>query len=124
MTGSSTPPPIPCNRPAVTGREVEYMQQDTAWYERQLLDTQFVGEFKPTENLSLDVRASYAETKRDAPFELAFEYVRTNVDSDPYGKYFINRLNNGNNGDARVSFCFSASSARGSLRPNGLWPVV
>lgn len=84
--------------------EVEYMQQDTAWYERQLLDTQFVGEFKPTENLSLDVRASYAETKRDAPFELAFEYVRTNVDSDPYGKYFINRLNNGNNGDARVSF--------------------
>jgi hypothetical protein len=31
---------------------VDYMQQDTAWYERQLIDTQFVGEFKPTEDLS------------------------------------------------------------------------
>ncbi|PZQ56386.1 MAG: TonB-dependent receptor [Phenylobacterium zucineum] len=84
--------------------EVDYMPQDTAWFERQLFNTQFVGEFKPTENLSLDVRASYAETKRDAPYELSFEYVRTNVASDPYGKYFINRLNNGNNGDARISF--------------------
>jgi len=83
---------------------VDYMPQDTAWYERQLFDTQFVGEFKPTENLSVDVRASYAKTKRDAPYELSFEYVRTNVDADPYGKYFINRLNNGNNGDARISF--------------------
>ncbi|MEW5685018.1 MAG: TonB-dependent receptor [Pseudomonadota bacterium] len=83
---------------------VDYMPQDTAWFERQLLDTQFVGEFKPTENLSVDVRASYAETKRDAPYELSFEYVRTNVDADPYGKYFVNRLNNGNNGDARISF--------------------
>jgi len=86
------------------GTEVDYMQQDTAWYERQLLDTQFVGEFKPTENLSLDVRASYAKTKRDAPFELTFEYVRTNVAADPYGQYFVNRLNNGNNGDGEVSF--------------------
>ena len=25
---------------------VDFMQQDTAWYERQLIDTQFVGEFK------------------------------------------------------------------------------
>ncbi|MBU1377248.1 MAG: TonB-dependent receptor [Alphaproteobacteria bacterium] len=86
------------------GTTVDYMQQDTAWYERQLLDTQFVGEFKPTENLSLDVRASYAKTKRDAPYELSFEYVRTNAAADPYGKYFVNRLNNGNNGDAKISF--------------------
>ena len=84
--------------------DVDYMPQDTAWYERQLLDTQFVGEFKPTENLSIDVRGSYAKTKRDAPYELSFEYVRTNVASDPYGQYFVNRLNNGNNGDARISF--------------------
>jgi len=84
--------------------DVDYMPQDTAWYERQLMDTQFVGEFKPTENLSVDVRASYAKTKRDAPYELSFEYVRTNVASDPYGAYFVNRLNNGNNGDARISF--------------------
>lgn len=86
------------------GTTVDYMQQDTAWYERQLLDTQFVGEFKPMENLDVDVRASYAETKRDAPSELSFEYVRTNAAADPYGKYFVNRLNNGNNGDAKVSY--------------------
>jgi TonB-dependent receptor len=86
------------------GTAVDYMQQDTAWYERQLLDTQVVGEFKPVENLDIDVRASYAKTKRDAPYELAFEYVRTNAAADPYGQYFVNRLNNGNNGDARISF--------------------
>lgn len=86
------------------GTTVDYMQQDTAWYERQLIDTQIVGEFKPTENLDVDVRASYAKTKRDAPYELSFEYVRTNAAADPYGQYFINRLNNGNNGDARISF--------------------
>ncbi len=86
------------------GTTVDYMQQDTAWYERQLLDTQFVGEFKPMENLDVDVRASYAETKRDAPSELSFEYVRTNASADPYGNYFVNRLNNGNNGDAKVSY--------------------
>jgi len=86
------------------GTQVDYMPQDTAWYERQLLDTQLVAEFKPTENLDIDLRASYAKTKRDAPFELSFEYVRTNAASDPFGAYFVNRLNNGNNGDAKVSF--------------------
>lgn len=86
------------------GTDVDYMQQDTAWYERQLIDTQLVAEFKPTENLSVDLRASYAKTKRDAPYELSFEYVRTNVAADPYGQYFVNRLNNGNGGDATISF--------------------
>jgi TonB-dependent receptor len=86
------------------GTAVDYMAQDTAWYERQLLDTQLVAEFKPMENLDVDLRASYAKTKRDAPYELSFEYVRTNVAADPYGQYFVNRLNNGNSGDARISF--------------------
>ena len=86
------------------GTDVDYMPQDTAWYERQLMDTQVVGEFKPMENLDVDVRASYAKTKRDAPYELSFEYVRTNVAADPFGQYFVNRLNNGNNGDARIIF--------------------
>lgn len=83
---------------------VDYMQQDTAWYERQLIDTQLVGEFKPTEDLSIDLRASYAKTQRDAPYELSFEYVRTNAAADPFGRYFVNRLNNGNNGDGEISF--------------------
>lgn len=86
------------------GTQVDYMQQDTSWYERQLLNTQVVGEFKINENLDVDLRGSYAETKRDAPYELSFEYTRTNVAADPFGQYFVNRLNNGNNGDARISF--------------------
>ena len=52
----------------VRSTTVDFLQQDTAWYERQLIDTQLVGEFKPTDKLSLDVRGSYANSQRDAPF--------------------------------------------------------
>jgi TonB-dependent receptor len=86
------------------GTLVDYMRQDTAWYERQLTDSQVVGEFKLTDELSLDFRAGYAETQRNSPAELRFEYVRTNTSVDPYGSYFVNRLNNGNNGDAAISY--------------------
>jgi outer membrane receptor protein involved in Fe transport len=82
----------------------DFQQQDTRWYERQLIDTQLVGEFKLSPVLSLDLRGSYANSKRKSPSELSFEYVRTNVEADPYGNYFINRLNNGNGGDATVSY--------------------
>jgi outer membrane receptor protein involved in Fe transport len=83
---------------------VDYMQQDTAWYERQLIDTQFVGEFKLTPELSLDLRGGFANSQREAPDELTMEYVRTNSAADPYGNLFVNRLNNGNGGDATMSF--------------------
>ncbi|MBK9010630.1 TonB-dependent receptor [Novosphingobium sp.] len=83
---------------------VDYMRQNTAWYERQLINTQLVGEFKLTPDLSLDLRGSYAKSSRNAPFELYFEYLRTNAAADPLGAYFVNRLNNGNGGDARVTF--------------------
>ena len=86
------------------GTPTEYLGQSTAWYERQLFNTQLVGEFKPMENLSVDTRVSYAKTKREAPFELFLEYVRTNSAADPFGGVFVNRLNNGNNGDAKISF--------------------
>ncbi len=82
----------------------DVQQQETRWFERQLIDTQLVGEFKLTPTLSLDLRGSYANSKRKSPSELSFEYIRTNVASDPYGQYFINRLNNGNNGDATASY--------------------
>ncbi|MFC4256738.1 TonB-dependent receptor [Altererythrobacter xixiisoli] len=81
----------------------DFMQQDTAWYARQLIDTQFVGEFHPMDGLSIDVRGGYANSKRDAPFELSFEYVRTNTPADPYGDHFVNRLNR-NAGSADVTF--------------------
>lgn len=80
-----------------------YMQQDTAWYERQLIDTQIVGEFKPADGLSVDVRGGFANSQREAPYETTFEYVRTNNPEDPFGSMFVNRLN-GNVGDASVTF--------------------
>lgn len=86
------------------GTTVDFMQQDTAWYERQLIDTQIVAELKPTDDLSIDLRGTYANSQREAPSELSLEYVRTNVAADPFGNYFVNRLNNGNGGDATISF--------------------
>lgn len=91
-----------------TGRQnqtsVDYMRQNTGWYERQLIDTQLVGEFKLTPDLRLDLRGAYANSQRNAPFEFFYEYIRTNSTIDPLGAYYVNRLNNGNGGDAHVTF--------------------
>lgn len=46
----------------------------TSWYERQLFDSQAVGEFR-FGDFSLDLRGSYAKTKRDAPYERNYSYV-------------------------------------------------
>jgi outer membrane receptor protein involved in Fe transport len=83
---------------------VDFLQQKTAWYERQLIDTQLVGEFKLAPGVNLDLRAAYANSQREAPGELTFEYVRTNSPADPFGQIFVNRLNNGNGGDAGITF--------------------
>ena len=82
----------------------QFMQQDTAWFERQLIDTQLVGEFELAPGFKLDVRGTYANSQREAPGELSIEYVRTNVPSDPFGASFINILNNGNRGNAEISY--------------------
>ncbi|WP_370178886.1 TonB-dependent receptor domain-containing protein [Alteriqipengyuania sp.] len=77
--------------------------QQTAWFERQLLDSQVVGEFK-FDDISLDLRAGYAQTDRESPYEYRFTYVRTNG-SGPFGSYFINPLdNNLPGGEANVAF--------------------
>ncbi len=81
----------------------DIMRQKTAWYERQLIDTQMVGEFEINPDLEIDVRGAYAKSQRDAPYELSTEYVRTNAASDPTGAYFVNVLNR-QRGDARVIF--------------------
>ncbi|MDO7836122.1 TonB-dependent receptor [Sphingobium sp. HBC34] len=83
----------------------DYMNQSTAWYERQLINTQLVGEFKLSDALSLDMRGSYANSQREAPYERDFEYVRSNVDTsiDPVGDRFINALNR-QRGDAAITF--------------------
>ena len=79
------------------------LNQDTAWFERQLIDTQFVGEFR-FGPLQLDLRGSYANSQREAPYETSIGYVRTNRETDPFGAYYVNRLNNGQNGHASVAF--------------------
>ena len=83
---------------------VDFLQQRTAWFARQLFDTQLVEELSIADGLKLDIRAGYAKSQRDAPGELFLEYVRTNSTADPYGAYFVNRLNNGNGGDARITY--------------------
>ena len=87
----------------VDERPADIMRQKTAWYERQLFNSQVVGEFEPMPDLDIDVRAAYAKSQRDAPYELSTEYVRTNSASDPTGAYFVNILNR-QRGDARVVF--------------------
>ncbi|AXB77477.1 TonB-dependent receptor domain-containing protein [Novosphingobium sp. P6W] len=81
---------------------IDYMNQDTGFYERQLLDTQIVGEFKLGGDTELDVRGGYANSKRKAPYEISLQYVRSN--SGQFGDSFINRLDGGNQGDAEVTF--------------------
>ena len=67
-------------------------------------DLQLVGEFKLTDSLSLNLRGGYANSQREAPFELFYQYVTPTNASDPfYGQYF-NRLDGGNAGDAEFTF--------------------
>ena len=77
--------------------------QDTAWFERQLIDTQLVGEFQ-IGPVKLDVRGVYANSQREAPYELSFQYTRNERDGAVFGDFYQNNLNNGNPGSARVAF--------------------
>ncbi len=84
---------------------VSFQYQDTAWFARQLINTQFVGEFEIADDLKVDIRASYANSQREAPFELSFLYSRSNSPTDPYGKFFTNTLNTGQRpGGASIAF--------------------
>jgi outer membrane receptor protein involved in Fe transport len=76
--------------------------QDTAWFERQLFNSQFVGELE-FDPISIDLRAGFAQTKREAPYEYEFVYNRSNNPTDPLGQLFINRLDE-QRGSASVAF--------------------
>lgn len=79
--------------------DVDNIRQNTAWYERQLLDTQLVGEFK-FGDFSLDLRGTYANSQREAPYERSFSYVYTTQDGI---NDFVNDLRSVNQ-SARISF--------------------
>jgi outer membrane receptor protein involved in Fe transport len=65
-----------------------FIEQQTAWFERQLIDTQLVSEFK-FDRLKVDLRAGYARTDREAPFNTTVSYTRTNTPGNPYGDKFV-----------------------------------
>jgi outer membrane receptor protein involved in Fe transport len=67
-----------------------FIDQNTAWFERQLIDTQLAGEFR-FDDLSVDLRGSYANTKRKAPYERSFRYLYTeSVFTTPVNDYINN----------------------------------
>ncbi|MBT0669380.1 TonB-dependent receptor [Novosphingobium profundi] len=83
----------------------DYMEQHTGWYERQLIDSQIAGEFKPEDNTTISVRAGYANSKRLAPYEINAEYVRLN-DGTTTGDNYVNYLGS-NSGTSPTTITFS-----------------
>ena len=71
--------------------------QNSYWFERQLFDTQLLGEFK-FDDLSVDVRGTYANSKRDAPYERSFSYAYDATVDD-----FVNNLTSPGQ-SARIAF--------------------
>ncbi|MCK0099910.1 TonB-dependent receptor [Qipengyuania sp. S6317L1] len=76
--------------PGVTG--FDFLNQQTAWFERQLIDTQLVGEFE-IGRFDVDIRGGYARTDREAPYNARFSYTRTNLPGDPFGDQFVAYFN-------------------------------
>ena len=60
------------------------LQQNTNWFERQLIETQLVGEFKLTDALKFDARGAFANSKRNAPYERQFDYLCSNRTTNGY----------------------------------------
>jgi len=88
-----------------TTNNFNFLQQDTAWFERQLFDTQVAGDFK-FNKLSVNVRGGWANTQRESPYEWDYQYVQTDPSADPattIGGNYINRLNR-SQGRAEVAF--------------------
>ncbi|MGZ8285176.1 MAG: TonB-dependent receptor domain-containing protein [Allosphingosinicella sp.] len=50
------------------------IEQNSYWFERQLIDTQFVGEFK-FGDFSVDLRGTYANSQRESPYERDISYT-------------------------------------------------
>lgn len=58
----------------IPGGPDQQINQRTAWYDRQLINSQLVGEFD-FGDLEVDFRAGYANSRRDAPYERSFSYA-------------------------------------------------
>ena len=69
----------------------------TSWFERQLFSTSLAGEFR-FDKLKLDVRGTYAQSRRDAPYERVNSYR-----FDPAINSYFNDLRTGGTGST-ISF--------------------
>ncbi|MET0280151.1 MAG: outer membrane beta-barrel protein [Steroidobacteraceae bacterium] len=87
----------------VSRPDADFAEQGTGWYERQLLTTQLTGTLQ-LDPITISARTSYSTSRREAPYELNVGYSRSNVAASPYGAYFVNRLDNGSTGFAKVAF--------------------
>jgi TonB-dependent receptor len=85
--------------------EWDFREQSSGWYERELLGTQLTGTLD-LDPVSLNARASYSQSSREAPYELGLGYTRSNnpADVDPFGPYFVNRLSSNNRNYATMTF--------------------
>ena len=66
----------------------DFLNQQTAWFERQLIDTQLVTELR-FDPVKIDLRGGYARTDREAPFNANVSYTRTNAPGSPYGNQYV-----------------------------------
>jgi outer membrane receptor protein involved in Fe transport len=69
-------------------RPFDFQTQQTGWFERQLIDSQLVAEFK-FDAFQIDLRGGYARTDREAPYNAIVPYIRTNIPGDPFGNRFV-----------------------------------
>ena len=80
----------------------DFANQNTAFYERQLIDSQLVGEFH-FGDLGLDLRGGYAQTDRKAPYNANISYTKTHI--GPYGEQYVAYLNQASDvGQSDVAF--------------------
>ncbi len=85
-------------QPPAAGEPNPQLQQNTSFFERQLYDLQGVAELK-FDNVSLDLRGTYAKTNRDSPYERYFGYVYNSAIGD-----YQNRLTGSDNESATIAF--------------------
>jgi hypothetical protein len=86
--------------------DADLREQNTAWYERELLNTQLTGSFD-LNPVTVSFRGAYATSTRKAPFELGIGYSRSNnadTEADPYGQYFVNLLSGQAGNFANIAF--------------------
>jgi TonB-dependent receptor len=70
----------------IPGGPAQQINQRTAWFERQLFNSQLVTEFD-FGDIDLDLRGGYANSQRNAPYERSFNYVY-----EPSVRDYVNNL--------------------------------